>query len=59
LHASLEDWGVDGFRENKRDFRGDAYISVYQGHEIFLTLLRKKKLTQFHEIMSGLYNAVK
>jgi hypothetical protein len=57
LHASLEDWGVDGFHENK-NFRADAYINVYQGHELFLTLLREKKPTQFHEVMSGLYDAV-
>jgi hypothetical protein len=56
LHASLEDWSVEGFRE--KDFRADAYINVYQGHELFLTLLREKKPTQYHEIMSGLYNAI-
>jgi hypothetical protein len=58
LHASLEDWGVEGFRENKRDFRADAYIHVYQGHELFLNLLREKKPIQYHGIMSGLYDAV-
>jgi hypothetical protein len=58
LHASLEDWGIEGFRENKKDFRADAYANVYQGHELFLTLLRDKKPTQYHEIMSRLYNAV-
>jgi len=58
LHALLEDWGVEGFRENKKDFRAEAYVNVYQGHELFLTLLREKKPTQYHEVMSGLYNAI-
>jgi Domain of unknown function (DUF6532) len=54
VHASLDEWS-EGFYQKKGDFRSEAYEDVYNGHDMFLQDLKKKKPLYFHRLMADLY----